>query len=225
MASRHDWSRFGVSQLQVQILLARRILFATRTDSTSETGQFPKWLRNSFFSCLKYHTIGWTRTVQGVYFVFASGREASSCAKRTKSLRACFKNARVPAARDFGRRQGGEFRASPQRAVRNEPTQSPAKRTAARRVSRRGRSGFVAPRHAGLGPKTGALGFLKQALTQIILSSFLPNLLSGRVRRTGLARSGRPWARRNRCPGTRGSFARCATSTRTRGCLPPRTPP
>src|SRR5258708_11032602 len=49
-------------------------------------------------------------------------------------LRACFKIGRGPAARDFGRGQGGEFRASPQRPVRNEPTQATGKRPAARRV-------------------------------------------------------------------------------------------
>src|SRR5437899_1942769 len=51
-----------------------------------------------------------------------------------RSLRACFKISRRPAARDFARGQGGEFRASPQRAVRNEPTPATDKRPAARRV-------------------------------------------------------------------------------------------
>ena len=49
-------------------------------------------------------------------------------------VRACFKIAWGPAARDFGRGRGGEARASPQRAVRAEPTKAPAKRPAARRV-------------------------------------------------------------------------------------------
>src|SRR6267143_6446806 len=48
--------------------------------------------------------------------------------------RACFKISRRPAARDFGCGQGGEFRASPHRAVRNEPTPATGKRPAARRV-------------------------------------------------------------------------------------------
>src|SRR6266571_2434360 len=51
-----------------------------------------------------------------------------------RRLRACFKISRRPAARDFGRGQGGEFRASPQRAVRNEPTPATGERPAARRV-------------------------------------------------------------------------------------------
>src|SRR5208283_3609684 len=49
-------------------------------------------------------------------------------------LRACFKIARGPAARDFGRGRDGEARASPLWAVRAEPTKSPGKRPAARRV-------------------------------------------------------------------------------------------
>ena len=50
------------------------------------------------------------------------------------TVRACFKIAWGPAARDFGCGQGGEDRASPQRAVRAEPTQAADKRPAARRV-------------------------------------------------------------------------------------------
>jgi len=49
-------------------------------------------------------------------------------------LRVCLKILRGAAAGDFGRGQGGEVRASPQRAVRTEPTQSTGKRPAARRV-------------------------------------------------------------------------------------------
>src|SRR6266849_2607948 len=49
-------------------------------------------------------------------------------------LRACLETTRGAAARDFGCGQGGEFRASPQRAVRNEPTSATDKRPAARRV-------------------------------------------------------------------------------------------
>src|SRR5260370_14832866 len=55
-------------------------------------------------------------------------------AGRNSWLRACFKIGRGPAARDFGRGQGGEFRASAQRAVRSEPTPATGKRPAARRV-------------------------------------------------------------------------------------------
>src|SRR5260370_138561 len=64
----------------------------------------------------------------------------------TSGLRACFKISRGPAARDFGCGQGGEFRASPQRAVRNEPRPATGKRP----------SGFVAPRSqtaAGMLPR------------------------------------------------------------------------
>src|SRR6266852_7384330 len=49
-------------------------------------------------------------------------------------LRACLETTRGAAAGDFGCGQGGEFRASPQRAVRNEPTPATDKRPAARRV-------------------------------------------------------------------------------------------
>jgi uncharacterized delta-60 repeat protein len=49
-------------------------------------------------------------------------------------LRACLKIERGSAARDFACGQGGEARASPQRAARAEPTQSTGKRPAARRV-------------------------------------------------------------------------------------------
>src|SRR6266702_269778 len=52
-----------------------------------------------------------------------------------RSLRACFKISRRPAARDFGRGPGGLGRAQrPQRAVRNEPTPATGKRPAARTV-------------------------------------------------------------------------------------------
>src|SRR6266705_174461 len=53
---------------------------------------------------------------------------------RHQHLRACLETTRGAAARDFGCGQGGEFRASPQRAVRNEPTPATDKRPAARRV-------------------------------------------------------------------------------------------
>ena len=57
------------------------------------------------------------------------------CATRPRrALRACFKIPWGPAARNFGCGQGGEAGASPKRAVRAEPTQATAKRTAARRV-------------------------------------------------------------------------------------------
>src|SRR6266851_2777734 len=47
--------------------------------------------------------------------------------ERGSGSRACFKISRRPAAKHFGRGQGGEFRASPQRAVRNEPTPATGK--------------------------------------------------------------------------------------------------
>ena len=49
-------------------------------------------------------------------------------------LRACLKTEWGPAARNFGGGRGGEIRASPQRAVRIEPTKATGKRPAARRV-------------------------------------------------------------------------------------------
>ena len=45
-----------------------------------------------------------------------------------------FQTGRQPPARQSGRDKAAEFRATPQRAVRNEPTQARGKRSAARRV-------------------------------------------------------------------------------------------
>src|SRR5437660_3925419 len=103
---------------------------------------------------------------------------AANAAAWSPAFRACFKIGRGPAARDFGRGQGGEFRASPQRAVRSEPTQATGKRPAARRVfgqkaawlrcssltDRWRVCSLVAPRHPAFCPKTGLLRILKQAL-------------------------------------------------------------
>src|SRR5713101_2884493 len=92
--------------------------------------------------------------------------------ERGSGSRACFRISRRPAARDFGRGQGGEFRASPQRAIRNEPTPATGKRPAARRVfgqkavwlrcsvvaarsARWGVCSLVAPRDPAFCPKTG----------------------------------------------------------------------
>jgi len=83
------------------------------------------------------------------------------------------------AAGDFGRGQGGEVRASPQRAVRTEPTQSTGKRPAARRVfapkalwlrcssvtERLRLCSFVAPRHRAFGAKTAPLRIFRQSLS------------------------------------------------------------
>ena len=94
------------------------------------------------------------------------------------ALRACFKIAWGPAARDFGCGQGGEAGAAPQRAVTAEPTPAAAKRPAARRVFAQkaawlrcssvedppGIFSFVAPRQAAFCAKTGPHGILKQAL-------------------------------------------------------------
>src|SRR5260370_42661040 len=98
---------------------------------------------------------------------------------RHQQLRACLETTRGAAARDFGCGQGGEFRASPQRAVRNEPTLATDKRPAARRVFGEkavwlrcssvedppGLFSFVAPRHPAFSPKTAPLVVSKQALT------------------------------------------------------------
>ncbi len=59
---------------------------------------------------------------------------AETVAAFHRKLRACLKIAMRPAARDFGAGRGGEIRASPQRAVRIEPTKASGKRPAARSV-------------------------------------------------------------------------------------------
>jgi len=98
------------------------------------------------------------------------------------NLRACLEIARGAAARDFGCGQGGEGRASPQRAVRPEPTQATDKRPAARRGFAQkagwlrcssveypqGIFSFVAPRHPAFSPKTAPLGISKQALRPLL---------------------------------------------------------
>ena len=103
--------------------------------------------------------------VAGPFLVKPSGR------------RACLKTTTGPAARDFVCGQGGEGRASPQRAVRPEPTKATGKRPAARRVfeekpvwlrcsSVRDRwrvSSLVASRHPSFSSKTGPLVVFKQA--------------------------------------------------------------
>src|SRR5215204_5290754 len=95
-------------------------------------------------------------------------------------IRACLKIRKGAAARDFGCGQGGEVRASPQRAVRTEPTPARDKRPAARRVfvpqagSLRcssvedppGIFSFVAPRHPACGPKTAPFLVFRQALVE-----------------------------------------------------------
>jgi hypothetical protein len=120
---------------------------------------------------------------------YALGSAGCSCIRRTRItrpptfvtiVRACFKNGRGPAARDFGRGQGGETGASPLRAVTVEPTRDPGKRTAARRVfpkkvlwlrcssvTERRLCSLVAPRQITFFGKTGPLRFLKQALTKV----------------------------------------------------------
>src|SRR2546425_3888664 len=106
----------------------------------------------------------------------ASRKTASRNARRR--LRACLETTRGAAARDFGCGQGGEFRASPQRAVKNESTPATDKRPAARRVFGEkavwlrcssvedppGIFSFVAPRHPAFSPKTAPLVVSKQAL-------------------------------------------------------------
>src|SRR6266542_4062082 len=103
-----------------------------------------------------------------------------------KVLRACFKIAWGPAARDFDCGQGGENRASPQRAVRAEPTQATDKRPAAQRVfaekagwlrcsSVGDRCGYPPSSRLASQPfprKQDSHGILKQALRAIHLWSF-----------------------------------------------------
>ena len=93
-------------------------------------------------------------------------------------LRACIKMRSGPAAADFGHGQGGELRASPKRAVSDEPTPAMVKRRAARRVFAQkavwlrcssltdppGICSLVAPRYPAFCTKTGPLFILIQAL-------------------------------------------------------------
>src|SRR5436190_22102270 len=64
----------------------------------------------------------------------ATHNAASACRWVELVPRACLKSGMGAAARDFGYGRGGEVRASPQRAVRTEPTKPIGKRPAARRV-------------------------------------------------------------------------------------------
>src|SRR5229473_2631212 len=107
-------------------------------------------------------------------------------------FRACLETTRGAAARDFGCGQGGEFRASPQRAVRNEPTPATDKRPAARRVFGEkavrlrcssvedppGIFSFVAPDTA-FSPKTAPLVVSKQALRTFIFVVITHPILRG----------------------------------------------
>lgn len=96
------------------------------------------------------------------------------------TLRACLKILNGTAAGDFGCGQGGEVRASPQRAVTSEPTQATGKSTAARRVDEQmaawlrcssvtGRwqpCSFVAPRHPAICSTTVPFIIFRQALSK-----------------------------------------------------------
>src|SRR5215203_3917068 len=93
------------------------------------------------------------------------------------ALRACLKTRKGAAARDSGCGQGGEVRASPQRAVRTEPTPATDKRPAARRVfapqagwlrcssveDPQGIFSFVVPRHPARGAKTAPFRIFRHA--------------------------------------------------------------
>ena len=114
------------------------------------------------------------------------GHQSIPFRQARQRLRACFKIAWGPAARDFGCGQGGEAGAAPQRAVTAEPTRAAGKKPAARRVFAQkaawlrcssvedppGIFSFVAPRHSAFCAKTGPHGILKQALNR--LSGSLP---------------------------------------------------
>jgi hypothetical protein len=110
-----------------------------------------------------------------------NGVRSSACFMLRCVLRACLKNTRGSATRDFGRSRGGEARESPQRALRAEPTKAGAKRTAARRVFAqkalwlrcasvtaplRGCS-LVASRYRAFCAKTEPLVFFRHALRAI----------------------------------------------------------
>src|SRR5580658_3558051 len=129
--------------------------------------------------------------VTGRQFVYcALGAMNGGTVNPCSELRACFKNTRGSAARDFGRSRGSttscaalvcsdcEARESPQRALSAEPTTAAAKRTAARRVFAQkalwlrcssvtaplGGCSVVAPRHRDFCAKTEPLVFLRHAL-------------------------------------------------------------
>src|SRR4029450_8234940 len=101
-----------------------------------------------------------------------------------------------PAARGFGRGQGGEAGASPQRAITAEPTPAQDKRTAARRgLAPRARwrrcssvtdpygvCSLVAPSHRTLGAKTGPIGIFRHALSEVSGMAGLLLLLTGGAR-------------------------------------------
>jgi hypothetical protein len=122
---------------------------------------------------------GSIRSMSGFFLVSSYLGGFYQLTRRARVLRACFKIRKGPAARDFGRGRGGEFRASPQRAVRSEPTTATGKRPAARRVFAQKAvwlrcssvtdpsrvCSFVAPRHPAFCPKTDLLPILKQALS------------------------------------------------------------
>ena len=91
----------------------------------------------------------------------------------TRGSRACFKMKCGPAAADSGPAgRDGELRASPKRALSNEPTPATGKRRAARRVFAymlpfRGflsRRGIAKAQHPAFCAKTGPLFILNQAL-------------------------------------------------------------
>ena len=120
--------------------------------------------------------------------------------ERGSGSRACFRISRRPAARDFGRGQGGLGRAQrPQRAVRNEPTPATGKRPAARRVfghkavwlrcssvtDRWRVCSLVAPRHPAFCPKTGPLRILKEALGKNLAPVTRPAICSSPFDRVG----------------------------------------
>ena len=92
-----------------------------------------------------------------------------------------------PAAADIGRGQGGELRASPQRAVSNEPTLATGKRRAARRVFAQkavwlrcssltdppGICSLLAPRNPAFCAKTGSVLIFKRALSVAFCHSYV----------------------------------------------------
>ena len=74
-------------------------------------------------------------------------------------VRDCFKIQSGPAARDFGAGQGGEVRASPQWAVRTEPTPVSGKR-----------------------PAGGSVGILKQSLRRLDIFMSDDDLIAPHIR-------------------------------------------
>ena len=158
--------------------LVRSINGVRLTKSKTSLAVVSRWESGGRFSS-PLHCFADVNIGRATCFVISFPR--AEILSQKSSLRACLKIAWGPAARDFGCGQGGEARASPQRAVRAEPTQAAGKRPAARRVFAQkavwlrcssvadrcgypGPCGSIAPCHTAFSAKTGPHGIFRQAL-------------------------------------------------------------